>query len=507
MLTWQWFIGKPKSLTTSLLWALAITLSVCTVLIYYIIRPVPTSQIYRSNAYQLSAAVNAQVCHSQYAMDPKIVSYFRKRTIDTNVPIFNLSTFQGLSLVSFCTKEIKDSHTVGYTVKNLEVGEGITLFWLDRAIIYAFGNITYLQFQIIYRLAQIACFGIFCWYLLCIGCRWFNAWVITFFAVATNINHLVYPLNGSAFSLPCLLLVVALYGFSLHFQLYRHWIKHLLLLFLIVAVSVWWFYTRSSTLPSLLALLAIYLVFLLRSGKNFLAIVMVLGSFALFTPAIHYVMTFGKNTTVLVRTHPFMHPIVLSLSAPANDLAKKEGIKWDDYTGLKLAKRINPKVEVLYSPEYNAALTQYYKKLWQTHRQEMLMLYQHKFSFITQNTIHSIISKIEPQFGKIAPKIWFWPWRFFVGLTLHIVMAAGALYFLLKKPNTCRDRIFVFLAVLSLALLNLLESSIIMSSFYLSFQTVLVFFMLTSTYLFWGQLASLLVWLVLPFLRKKIGND
>ncbi len=506
-MTWQWFIGKPKSLSNALLFALAITLSVCAVLFYYIIRPVPTDQIYRSNAYQLSAAVNAEVCHSQYEMDPKVVSYFRKRTINTEVPLFNLTTFQGLSLANFCHKEIKNSQTVGHIVKNLEVGEGITLFWLNRAIIHLSGNITYWQLQIIYRFLQIACFGVFCWYLLSIGCRWPHAWVMTFFAVITNINHMVIPLNGSAFSLPCLLLLVALFGFSLRFQLYRHWLKHCLLFVLIAAIAAWWFHTRSSTLPSILAILAIYLLYLLRARKNLIAIVTVLAIFTLITPAIHYAMTFGKNSDVLVKTHPFMHPIVLSLAAPMNDLAKKEGIKWDDYTGLKLAKRINPKVDTLYSPEYNQALTQYYQRLWQTHRQEMFKIYEHKFSFITQNTINSIINKIKPQFGKIAPKVWFMPWQLLMGFTLYGVMAVLIFYFLFQKVNGNRDRVFLLLAITCLALLNLLESSIIMSSFYLSFQTVLVFFMLASTYLFWGELVFLLYWLAHTFVTQRKRHE
>jgi hypothetical protein len=52
----------------------------------------------------------------------------------------------------------------------------------------------------------------------------------------------------------------------------------------------------------------------------------------------------------------------------------REGIEWDDMVGLKLARRIDPKVNYL-DAHYDAALLAYYTKLWLYYPDEMSALY------------------------------------------------------------------------------------------------------------------------------------
>jgi hypothetical protein len=76
--------------------------------------------------------------------------------------------------------------------------------------------------------------------------------------------------------------------------------------------------------------------------------------------------------------HLVAHPVVLSLAIPANPLAEREGIAWDDAVGPQLARRVAPGVPYP-SAAYERALWTYYLGLWRNHPREMLDVYRRKF--------------------------------------------------------------------------------------------------------------------------------
>lgn len=83
------------------------------------------------------------------------------------------------------------------------------------------------------------------------------------------------------------------------------------------------------------------------------------------------------GTLVNYSHHIISHPLVLSLALPANNLARREGIKWDDATGLDLARRLNRSV-AYFGPGYSEALTSYYFHLWRRHPRAMIRIYSRK---------------------------------------------------------------------------------------------------------------------------------
>jgi len=145
-------------------------------------------------------------------------------------------------------------------------------------------------------------------------------------------------------------------------------------LFLVGMVAPEWRRTGSLRLRaargSLVASLALVIVFVAAYG------------------AFHY--------TFIVRTRPsgvaslsyhnVWHPMVLSLGAPPNALSEREGIVWNDGTGLVLARRVDPSVQYL-APGYEEALSAYYFGLWRKHPQEMRQIYIEKLKLAGRHMI------------------------------------------------------------------------------------------------------------------------
>src|SRR5207244_5638177 len=73
------------------------------------------------------------------------------------------------------------------------------------------------------------------------------------------------------------------------------------------------------------------------------------------------------------------HPLVLSLAAPPNALAAREGIEWLDGAGLRLARRIDPTARYM-ERGYESALFRYYFGLWRRYPAEMLQIYASKWT-------------------------------------------------------------------------------------------------------------------------------
>lgn len=75
--------------------------------------------------------------------------------------------------------------------------------------------------------------------------------------------------------------------------------------------------------------------------------------------------------------HVVAHPLVLSLALPPNDLARSEGIAWDDFQGIVIARREDPAARYL-RPGYEAALFSYYRRLWRERTWDMVRTYAAK---------------------------------------------------------------------------------------------------------------------------------
>jgi hypothetical protein len=82
--------------------------------------------------------------------------------------------------------------------------------------------------------------------------------------------------------------------------------------------------------------------------------------------------------------HVVAHPLVLALAVPPNPLAEREGIQWSDLVGIDLARRVDPSATYL-GPTYERALFTYYGSLWNRFPLEMLGVYAKKWALAGTN--------------------------------------------------------------------------------------------------------------------------
>ncbi len=95
--------------------------------------------------------------------------------------------------------------------------------------------------------------------------------------------------------------------------------------------------------------------------------------------------------------HTFAHPLVLGLAVPESPFTERQHIRWDDMTGVALARQIRPDVDLL-GPHYDEALLTFYARLWKRHPQEMAMVYLHKLRWTGSGVFHRVAT-IGAQFG------------------------------------------------------------------------------------------------------------
>ncbi len=82
--------------------------------------------------------------------------------------------------------------------------------------------------------------------------------------------------------------------------------------------------------------------------------------------------------------HAIAHPLVLSMGTVPSDLAKREGIFWNDGAGMKLVHQIDPKIKYL-DKNYEKALWVYYFKLWLFYPSEVLKIYKRKMKLFNRS--------------------------------------------------------------------------------------------------------------------------
>jgi hypothetical protein len=182
----------------------------------------------------------------------------------------------------------------------------------------------------------------------------------------------------------------------------------------------------------------------------------------------------GANTN-----HTISHSLVIGLSYPPNDLARREGIQWDDAVGPVIARRLSPNV-ALFGRDYERVLFSYYGNLWRAHPSEMLSIYRAKL----WSTGDSLFSWLGDNRGNL-----FWdrkddvilPWvatlvRPIVGLStlgglMVFVTVAGIMMLLRWGPAVGWPAIALGVT----GLLGFAEASIILGSVALWYSAVLVF--------------------------------
>src|SRR5262249_41236384 len=202
-----------------------------------------------------------------------------------------------------------------------------------------------------------------------------------------------YTYSTYVFFLPLVLLNVAWYTLALLFSWSSTLARHTATIFGAGLLAAFSFNMRTSYLPTYVLFGALYCVFTFRRTHPSLrwpdwrrpALVWVAASIGVYALAIALFHALFIRPLVPARPsnqnysyHPIAHPLVLSLAFPSNDLARREGILWQDDVGLTLAKRTIPEATYL-GPLYEKALFRYYRNLWSAYPGEMARLYFAKF--------------------------------------------------------------------------------------------------------------------------------
>lgn len=303
--------------------------------------------------------------------------------------------------------------------------------------------------------------------------------------------NMTHSMASYPFLLPLTLLMVVLFAFVLtQFPIESRLARASVIGFLSGLFTSFCGNLRTSYFPVCLALFLLYFAFCLfpfnRSGKDQRRKILALSILLLSFVCGNWVFdrAFIRQLRYLpVRSNPeyhvVMHPLVLGLALPANDLSKREGIQWLDTVGLTLARRVAPKVDYL-TPEYEQALKTYYRGLWVSHTREMLGIYWLKLGYSAKNLI-AFVHDVPKDRGALMAftPIAAIPFELVDhGLYLLALMTALALIGIIAPKKLRLDPIalrYLLSGFAAVGLLIFLEMAIVKSDFGIIYHAPLVF--------------------------------
>jgi glycosyltransferase involved in cell wall biosynthesis len=366
-----------------------------------------------------------------------------------------------------------------------------TIVWFSEALLNLAPGLSVGDILFVFNLVRIACLAAFVLLLVRAGASPLFTWASVLCAeqLLGELNA-VPPLVGVCASLvPALLGTIAGLGLLLSAGAHRRPAIGAIALFLAGMGLFLVANLRTSYTPVLIVLTGIYLAAVaqdlgrgpavstprraLRVGVFVLALV---GGWltldrALLAPIRELPAEVGMNH------HGISHPLVLSLAVPDNELAREEGILWDDFRGVVLARRIDPKANYL-TPEYEAAMFTYYRNLWRDRPGDMLRVYLQKADSAGASALAAVRESEWTPAGEtlihvgVEPLFWVRWGLVFLGLWLS-VLALGVRG---SWRRAWTDEAgFALTAVAATIVLLYVESAIIYSVFTLQYHAFLVF--------------------------------
>jgi hypothetical protein len=244
----------------------------------------------------------------------------------------------------------------------LRLAPGLTLRGLIRA----------------HLLVKIGCLAAFTFFLLRLGASPAAALVAFHLGllITAKVNE-THPVSVYSLLLPVVLLLAAALGLGLSFGAHRRLRYAVPALAGAGLLGAFLVNLRTSYLPVLAALVLTYAACaaarlgggaagsrLRRAALAGLPLLAFLGGYRAFTATlIDPVVRHTASCDSKFSYHVVALPLVLCLSVPPCELARREGIRYDDPCGLTLARRLDPTVTYL-GPRYDRALFAYYVKLW-----------------------------------------------------------------------------------------------------------------------------------------------
>jgi len=178
--------------------------------------------------------------------------------------------------------------------------------------------------------------------------------------------------------------------------------------------------------------------------------------------------------------HGIAHPLVLSLALtdPPSDLSRREGLQWDDLTGVEVAHRVDPSARYL-SPAYERALGRYYAGLWLAHPAEMLGIYGTKLQAAGDGVLLEAALALEHQWMPARMTAWLGR-RYVSGLALVALALGTAVAGWTSYRRTGSLVAFAWTLLSVSAVGTLLEAAIIVPQFFVFYHGVLLLYVLVT---------------------------
>jgi hypothetical protein len=287
------------------------------------------------------------------------------------------------------------------------------------------------------------------------------------------------------FILPIVLLNVTLYSLAIQFAVSSTLRGHVLALFAAGLLTAFSADMRNSYLPTYVLFATIYCLATFISSRRlppthasiYLPVWIASSVAAFIAGVVIFQLVFirplipeGGNTANA--RHPIAHPLVLSLAIPPNDLADREGIRWDDLVGLPLAQRVIPEATYL-GPLYERALFAYYRSLWRRYPHEMFEIYVAKLALAGRSMFDHA-----PGFARGGSLYWatLLPLAGFpIGFALFVAYATTGAIATWRSINSSSTMSLVMALLSVAALMAYVESVLITPVFYLQYSAALLF--------------------------------
>lgn len=400
---------------------------------------------------------------------------------------------------------------------------------LESLLLYLAPNMTTRDLAIALNGVKILCLGIFVFALFNSGAPFVFS-LLCFIVAGTILSKVndTHPFSLYPFLLPLTLALCSILSLPLNAKGFKGHLACLATALGVGFFSAFFVNLRSSYLPVVVVVFAIYTVYILSMrlfpnlGKTASklatlgVIICFVFGYGLFQQA--YIaplsqVDHGNNRTY----HVIGHPLVLSLALPENGLSKREGITWNDSIGTELARKTDP-TAVYLGKNYEKAMLTYYLKLWIYYPNEMVNIYYQKLKISAHHALFYVDSvllgssnTIDKMVGAIyLPAIFTVPSGIYYGLGfLFIALLTFAFSKQLRNSSS-----FLLISLSTTASLLYLEAALIMPYFVHTYHAYLLFAMglcvLLITQLIGDQIIDLLFWALKRFKTsppKKNGAE
>lgn len=174
--------------------------------------------------------------------------------------------------------------------------------------------------------------------------------------------------------------------------------------------------------------------------------------------------------------HLIAHPLVLALAYPESDFSRREGLKWNDMTGLEIARRVDPQAAYL-SAAYESALARYYLHLWRTHPGDMLRVYALKFRVAGSGVVAHAADSLAQLGLPLRVSGWLARRELSGGVWLVLTLGTAVVGWVIHR-RTGSVVAFAWALISVAAAGTLLESALVMPQFYVFYHGVLLLYVL-----------------------------